>query len=677
VYCGDDVDFGDGPRLWVDNLDENGHSRDLMWRFRDYIENPQIRKVFHNYAFDRAMFMNEGLSVAGFAGDTMHMARLEHSDRAFGHYSLEVLGAELLGEEWRKRALKEFMVEEKLKSVDELHLSPKDDVREEWIDYSTFDTVATWKLHEYLERKLKSMPWHDGRSMLDYYEMYWRPFAEVLVDIEVRGIPIDKTLLQKQERRAQQDLDTYHRRFREWIRAEYLQRYPNKQELQDAPEQISTQSPRQMTHLLFGTGVEMIGMTPIGGLGLPESLCTARTPSGGLSMSGDVILKLSGSDPESGEQGCGTAFQYLGVRGCTGLSMINRAKDIAKNVNTFLLPLQTHVDRRGRVHTSLRLNTNTGRLSSSEPNLQQLPALNKDVYKVRQAVKCTDDRRFIVADYGQLDLRVLAHMTGCKRMVQALCSGIDIHSATALNMYPHVQAAVDSGEVCLNGGGGVPLLKDVFGSERRCAKAVNFGIAYGMTEYGLSKNLDCDKAEALQMIAKWYEAYPEVKDWQENVVLEAIGEAERSGSDLAYVRTIRGRPRPLPLAHLRPQEKRQYSKWTMQDVATRSKKKDLEEWKSSNYARRQATNAPIQGGSADIVIEAMIQAHRSEELRRLGYEMVLQIHDELIFEGPVENAEAALLVVKGIMERPFLDGWELKVPLPVDAKVAATWMEGK
>ncbi|CAK0902367.1 unnamed protein product [Prorocentrum cordatum] len=557
VYCGDDVDFGDGPRLWVDNLCENGHSRDLLWRFRDYFENPKIRKVFHNYAFDRAMFVNEGLSVAGFAGDTMHMARLEHSDRQV--YSLEGLGEELLGEAWRKRALREFMAEEKLRSVDDLHLSPKDEVREEWIDYSTFDTVATWKLHECLERRLRRMPWHGG-CMLDFYETYWRPFAEVLVDIEACGIPIDTAQLQEQERRARQDVDLCHKRFQEWIRAEYLEKYPSKQELQNAPEQINLQSSRQMQHLLFGKGVETFGSTAIGGLGLPETLCRTRTATGGLSLSGETILKLSGSNPESGEQGCGTALPFLGVRGCTGLSMINKAKDIEKNINTFLLPLQKHVDRQGRVHTSLKLNTNTGRLASSEPNLQQLPALDKDVYKIRQAVKCADDRLFIVADYGQLELRVLAHMSGSKQMIHALCSGIDIHSATALNMYSHVKAAVDRKEVCLNGGGGVPLLKDVFGSERRCAKAVNFGIAYGMTEHGLSLNLNCDLEEAKQMIAKWYEAYPEVRTWQENVKLEAIGQAEQSGSDLAYVRTLRGRPRPLPVAHLRPRGKRAWSK---------------------------------------------------------------------------------------------------------------------
>jgi len=419
-----------------------------------------------------------------------------------------------------------------------------------------------------------------------------------------------------------------------------------------------------LRHLLFGLGVKHVASLPIGGMGMPEALCKERTATAkNLSVSSAVIQELAGKSPESGEQGCGTALLYLGQDGCAGLSAYSRAMDVTKNLNTFLEPLQRHVDKEGRVHSSLRIKTTTGRLASSEPNLQQLPALEKDIYKIREAVRPAEDRRFIVADYGQLDLRVLAHMTGCKEMIHALSSGVDIHSAAACNMFPHVKQAVDNGEVSLNGDGDLPLLKDVFGSERRGAKAVNFGIAYGMGPVGLSKNLDCSVEEARGMIDKWYKGNPEVKRWQESVVSEAVRDAVLGGRDLAYVKTLRGRLRPLCRELLVPQKTRNSF--------------DSQLGKLRSLTKNQATNAPIQGGSADIVVEAMLKAHHSEELQSLGYSIVLQIHDELIFEGPAENADAALSAVKEIMEDPFIDGSKLSVPLPVDAKVARTWMEGK
>jgi len=143
-----------------------------------------------------------------------------------------------------------------------------------------------------------------------------------------------------------------------------------------------------------------------------------------------------------------------------------------------------------------------------------------------------------VADYGQLDLRVLAHTSGCPDLIGALKSGIDLHSHTAAQMYPHIQDAIDKGEVSLEGDYSQRLVKDVYPSERRSAKAVNFGIAYGLTSYGLAKQLSCQEREAQDMIDKWYEAYPKVKQWQS----EVIEEAERS---VVRVHTYRGRPRHI------------------------------------------------------------------------------------------------------------------------------------
>jgi len=200
------------------------------------------------------------------------MARLEHADRL--SYSLEGLGRELLGEAWVKRSLKQFMKENKIKSVHELHLNQDPRIRDEWVEYSTFDTVATWKLHECLDGRLQAMPWVEGcGSMLDFYNRYWGPVGEVLVGIEARGIPIDASLLREQERVAKEDVVKLHAAFRAWVQSAYSAKYPGNKQLEGTSERINLGSQAQMRHLLFGQGVKSVSSVAVGGLGLPEHLC--------------------------------------------------------------------------------------------------------------------------------------------------------------------------------------------------------------------------------------------------------------------------------------------------------------------------------------------------------------------------------------------------------------------
>eukprot|EP00966_Prymnesium_polylepis_P097268 2253361-Prymnesium_polylepis.1 len=164
-------------------------------------------------------------------------------------------------------------------------------------------------------------------------------------------------------------------------------------------------------------------------------------------------------------------------------------------LSNFILPLQENVDANSRVHCSLNLNTETGRLSSRAPNLQNQPALEKDQYKIRQAFTAEEGNMLVVADYGQLELRLLAHITSCKSMIDAFASGGCFHSRTAMGMFDHVRASVERGDCLLEwdyskGEPTAPLLKDLFGSERRRAKTLNFSIAYGKTPHGLSKVSD-------------------------------------------------------------------------------------------------------------------------------------------------------------------------------------------
>jgi len=302
------------------------------------------------------------------------------------------------------------------------------------------------------------------------------------------------------------------------------------------------------------------------------------------------------------------------------------------------------------VHCSLNLNTETGRLSARSPNLQNQPALEKDQYRIRAAFSAAPGNRLVIADYGQLELRLLAHITRCESMVRAFREGGCFHSRTAMGMFEHVKAAVASGEVLLEwdysqGAPPAPLLKDTFGSERRRAKTLNFSIAYGKTAHGLSKDWGVSRAEAQRMLQAWYEDRPEVLAWQEAT--------KASARETGHTRTLMGRYRKLPGIGGK-------------SAAMRS------------HMERAAINTPIQGGAADVMTLAMLKLARSERLRQLGFRMLLQVHDEVMFEGPAEVAEEAKAEVVACMERPFDDALpSLLVDLAVDAKTGTDWFDAK
>ncbi len=299
-----------------------------------------------------------------------------------------------------------------------------------------------------------------------------------------------------------------------------------------------------------------------------------------------------------------------------------------------------------RVHCSLNLNTETGRLSARRPNMQNQPSLDRDRFRIRSAFVAPPGRALVVADYGQLELRVLAHLAGCASMVAAFKAGGDFHSRTAIGMYPHVRQAVERGDVLLEwdeerlGRPPKPLLKDAFKEERRKAKVLNFSIAYGKTAYGLAKDWEISHAEAERTVELWYGDRPEVQLWQERT--KELARRTRR------VYTILGRHRDLP------------------DINTRLLKA---------HSERAAINTPIQGSAADIVMMAMLKVWRCKELEALGFRMLLQVHDELILEGPAGAAPRALERVVELMGAPF--DRPLLVDLVVDAKVVTDWGSAK
>lgn len=320
-------------------------------------------------------------------------------------------------------------------------------------------------------------------------------------------------------------------------------------------------------------------------------------------------------------------------------------------IANFLTSLQELADDQSRVHCSLNLNTETGRLSSRRPNLQNQPALEKDKYKIRKAFQSSPGNNLIVADYGQLELRILASMTDCQSMINAFEAGGDFHSRTAVDMFDYVKEKVDSGEVLLEwdysqGECPKPLVKDEFASERRKAKTLNFSIAYGKTAHGLSQDWGVSQKEAGEMLQKWYDARPEVRDWQARV--------KETARSYGFTRTLMGRYRELPEAM----------------TADR---------KAAGAAERASINTPVQGGAADIAMMAMNKINQNEKLKALGWILLLQIHDEVILEGPEETAEEAFEEVLDCMENPWVIGLDkTSVPLVVDGSCThKTWYDAK
>lgn len=371
------------------------------------------------------------------------------------------------------------------------------------------------------------------------------------------------------------------------------------------------------------------------------------TPSGLPAVSSSVIADLAGS-PE--DKKFGSAHSLIGDEGCEALSSLNRISGIEKMLTTFIRPLRELTDDNNRVHCSLNLNTETGRLSSRCPNLQNQPAHEKDTYKIRHAFRAPEGKKLIVADYGQLELRILAAITNCESMLTAFREGGCFHSRTAVGMFENVREAVESGEVLLEKGSNSdddrPLVKDVFGGERRKAKTMNFSIAYGKSSYGFMKDFDITRDAAEKLVEAWYGDRQEVRKWQE--------EQRRFATEKGYVTTLLGRRRHIP------------------EIRNKSRK-------MKSAGERAAINTPIQGSAADIVMAAMIKLHTSEVLGRLGWKLLLQIHDEVILEGPDESSEEAFVEVKKLMECPY-DTFGLKplaVDLPVDAKIADTWFDAK
>ena len=306
------------------------------------------------------------------------------------------------------------------------------------------------------------------------------------------------------------------------------------------------------------------------------------------------------------------------------VSKILEYRQIAKIQSTYVIGLQDWILEDGKIHTRYVQDlTQTGRLSSVDPNLQNIPVRLEQGRLIRKAFVPEEENSVLLSsDYSQIELRVLAHISGDEHLIDAFKHGADIHTSTAMRVF------------------NIEKPEDVTPNDRRNAKAVNFGVVYGISDFGLSNNLGISRKEAKAYIETYFERYPGIKDYMESVVREA--------RDKGYVETLFKRRREIP------------------DINSRN-------FNVRGFAERTAINSPIQGSAADILKIAMI--HLDQALERGAYKtkMLLQVHDEIVLQVPSDELAAIKELVKETMESAI----ELAVPLEADENEGKTWYEAK
>jgi DNA polymerase-1 len=300
-------------------------------------------------------------------------------------------------------------------------------------------------------------------------------------------------------------------------------------------------------------------------------------------------------------------------------------RSMAKLKSTYTDALPEQIDpKTGRVHTSFSLvGAATGRLSSTDPNLQNIPIRTEDGRAIRRAFVAEEGYELLSVDYSQIELRLAAEVANIKALIQAFHDGVDIHALTASQVF------------------GIPL-KDMTADRRRAAKAINFGIIYGISGFGLAKQIGITPGEANEFIAQYLGRFHELRDW-----LEATKDFARAHG---YVETLFGRR-----VHVNRIKDKNHA-WRM-------------------GAERAAINAPLQGTAADIMKRAMIRMNPALEKAGLGARLLLQVHDELVFEVPKKEIAATTELVKGVMQNAPLPAVVLKVPIVAESGHAANWAE--
>jgi DNA polymerase-1 len=529
----------------------------IIEALRESFENPKIPKTGHNIKYDAVVLARNGLRVQPLSFDTMIAEWLINpTSRNLGLKNLA----------WVRLNVKMTEIEELIgkgrnqRSMAEVSIHDA-------AEYAADDAVVPLRLQTELEEELNE------RQAINLFNNIEMPLVQVLADMEMAGIRLDVEYLAQMSDELSQRLGSI-----------------SAQIFDAVGEEFNLNSPQQLSEALF----DRLGLTP------PDR--TRKTSSGYYSTAAGTLEAMKGDHPV--------------------VDWVLEYRELSKLKNTYVDALPQQVNpTTGRVHTSYnQAGSVTGRLASSNPNLQNIPIRTELGRRVRQAFISEPGNELLSVDYSQVELRIVAHMSADETMLAAFQGGQDIHAATAAAIYE------------------VPI-EEVTKEQRNRAKGVNFGLIYGMSAFGLSRYTDITLAEAEDFVNAYFEQFPGVKNYLDGM--------RRQAAEQGYVETLLGRRRYF--LGLKTQ--------TNQNIRNREE--------------REAINAPIQGTAADIMKIAMLRVPGALVEAGLSAKMLLQVHDELVLECPDEELKPTADLVSKVMQ----EAYPLNIPLQTDARSGPNWNE--
>ena len=530
-------------------------AKSIVEEFKPFFESTKIEKIAHNIKYDLKVLNRYSIFAAFPLFDTM-----------VAHYLINPESKQSMD------FLAEFYLNYKPVSIETLlgkkgknQGNMRDLKPEEISDYACEDADITFQLKQLFEPQIQK----EHLKEL-FYEMEM-PLVEVLKDMEEEGIAIDVKALVAYSKQMEITLTELEKNIKELAGMDF-----------------NVDSPKQLGDVLFDV--------------LKISAKAKKTKTGQYATSEDILQKHEKDHPI--------------------IPMILEYRQLRKLKSTYVDPLPTLTDKiDGRIHTNyMQTVTATGRLSSNNPNLQNIPIRTDKGKEIRKAfVPRNSDFILMAADYSQIELRIIAALSGDKNMIEAFKSGQDIHKATAAKVF-HVP------------------LDEVTREQRSAAKAVNFGIIYGQSAFGLAQNLNISRTEAKTIIDSYFEQYSTIKSYMDGTVAQA--------REKGYVETIMQRRRYLP---------------------------DINSGNAvvRGFAERNAVNAPIQGSAADIIKMAMVEVYRAMKKQPLKSKMILQVHDELVFD--IHRSEMKLM--KNLVENAMEHAVKMVVPMEVELQFGENWLD--
>ncbi len=545
----------EGEAAYVPVPANREEAQKIVDAFRPFFLSEKIMKVGQNIKFDLNVLANYGIEISAPMFDTMLAHYILQPEQ---RHNMDYLAEIYLG--YRTIHIEELIGEKKGGGQKNMRdLSPTL-IR----DYACEDADITLRLMRPLREELEK------NNQLDVFQNIEMPLMPVLAEMERNGVRIDTAALEDTGNAFRTEMEQLEKDIYEMAGHEFL-----------------LTSPRQVGEVLFGE------------MGLNEK--ARKTKSGQYSTSEEELEKIRHKHPIVDK-----ILQHRGLK---------------KLLSTYIEALPKLINKRtGHIHTSFnQAVTATGRLSSSNPNLQNIPVRGENGREIRKAFIPEEGQIFFSADYSQIELRLMAHLSGDAHLIEAFNNGEDIHAATAARIFKKP-------------------LEEVSRDERRKAKTANFGIIYGISAFGLAERMEVSRTEAKELIDNYFQTYPGVREYIDNSVSRA--------KELGYIETLCGRRRYLP------------------DINSRNAV-------VRGYAERNAVNAPIQGTAADIIKIAMIRVAARFKAEGIRSKMILQVHDELNFSVLPEELDRVRSIVTHEMNHAFT----LSVPLEADCGEGSNWLE--